>query len=81
MQDVFDFSGRTVFVAGGSSGINLGIALTFAAQGARVGILSRSQARVDAAVSITPRPQAGAPMCATPARWRLRWRPHMRASG
>lgn len=51
MQDVFDFSGRTVFVAGGSSGINLGIALTFAAQGARVGILSRSQERVDAAVA------------------------------
>lgn len=51
MQDVFDFSGRTVFVAGGSSGINLGIALTFATQGARVGILSRSQARVDAAVA------------------------------
>ena len=51
MQDVFDFSGRNVFVAGGSSGINLGIALTFAAQGARVGILSRSQERVDAAVA------------------------------
>jgi NAD(P)-dependent dehydrogenase (short-subunit alcohol dehydrogenase family) len=51
MQDVFDFSGRTVFVAGGSRGINLGIALTFAAQGARVGILSRSQAGVDAAVA------------------------------
>jgi len=41
---------KSVFVAGGSSGINLGIALGFARAGARVGILSRSQEKIDAAV-------------------------------
>lgn len=51
MQDILDFKGRAVFVAGGSSGINLGIADAFAARGARVAIMSRSQDRVDAAVA------------------------------
>lgn len=46
-----DFTGQSVFVAGGSSGINLGIARAFAAHGARVGLISRSQERVDAAVA------------------------------
>lgn len=46
----FDFHGRTVFVAGGSSGINLSIAEAFARRGARVGIASRSPERVAAAV-------------------------------
>ncbi len=49
MTHPFDFSGKTVFVAGGSSGINLGIAEGFAASGASVAIASRSQERVDAA--------------------------------
>jgi NAD(P)-dependent dehydrogenase (short-subunit alcohol dehydrogenase family) len=49
MTDPFDFSGKAVFVAGGSSGINLGIADAFAAAGARLAIASRSQQRVDAA--------------------------------
>jgi NAD(P)-dependent dehydrogenase (short-subunit alcohol dehydrogenase family) len=39
-----------VFVAGGTSGINLGIAEGFAAAGARVAVMSRSQDKVDAAV-------------------------------
>jgi NAD(P)-dependent dehydrogenase (short-subunit alcohol dehydrogenase family) len=43
-------AGRTVFVAGGTSGINLGIAEAFAQAGARLAVLSRSQERVDAAV-------------------------------
>ncbi|MBK8943196.1 MAG: SDR family oxidoreductase [Polyangiaceae bacterium] len=47
----FDYSGKTVFVAGGTSGINLGIALAFAEAGARVAVLSRSQDKVDAAVA------------------------------
>src|SRR5688500_2113826 len=47
----FDFTGKTVFVAGGTSGINLGIALAFAEAGARVAVLSRSQDKVDAAVA------------------------------
>ena len=46
-----DFTDKTVFVAGGTSGINLGIALGFAQAGAKVGVLSRSQDKVDAAVA------------------------------
>jgi NAD(P)-dependent dehydrogenase (short-subunit alcohol dehydrogenase family) len=42
----FDYS---VFVAGGTSGINLGIAQAFARAGARVAVASRSQDKVDAA--------------------------------
>src|SRR5450631_420528 len=45
-----DYRGVAVFVAGGTSGINLGIAKGFAAAGARVAVMSRSQDRVDAAV-------------------------------
>lgn len=44
------FTGKTVFVAGGTSGINLGIAEAFAAAGARLSLISRSQDKVDAAV-------------------------------
>ncbi|WP_341503039.1 SDR family oxidoreductase [Gallaecimonas sp. GXIMD4217] len=47
----FDFSGHAVFVMGGTSGINLGIAKGFAAAGARVAVASRSQDKVDAAVA------------------------------
>ncbi|HWH82830.1 MAG TPA: SDR family oxidoreductase [Burkholderiaceae bacterium] len=47
----FDFTGRTVFVAGGSSGINLGIADAFARHGASVAIVSRSQERIAAALA------------------------------
>ena len=43
-------AGRTAFVAGGTSGINLAIARALARHGARVSVFSRSQARVDAAV-------------------------------
>jgi NAD(P)-dependent dehydrogenase (short-subunit alcohol dehydrogenase family) len=46
----FDFQGRHVFVAGGSSGINLAIANAFAARGAAVSIASRTPERVAAAV-------------------------------
>jgi NAD(P)-dependent dehydrogenase (short-subunit alcohol dehydrogenase family) len=37
----YDYSGCNVFVAGGTSGINLAIAVAFASAGARVGVLSR----------------------------------------
>jgi len=47
----FDFSGKTVFVAGGTSGINLGIAEAFAKAGARVAVMSRSPEKVAAAVA------------------------------
>ena len=46
----FDFTGKNVFVVGGTSGINLGIAEAFAAAGARMGVASRKQDKVDAAV-------------------------------
>lgn len=45
------FAGKTVFITGGSSGINLGIARNFAAVGAKLGILGRSQAKLDAAAA------------------------------
>jgi NAD(P)-dependent dehydrogenase (short-subunit alcohol dehydrogenase family) len=45
-----DFNGQTVFVAGGTSGINLGIAEGFAQAGAQVAVLSRSQEKVDSAL-------------------------------
>jgi NAD(P)-dependent dehydrogenase (short-subunit alcohol dehydrogenase family) len=50
MTDPFNFIGKSVFVAGGSSGINLGIADAFAAAGANLAIASRSAARIDGAV-------------------------------
>jgi len=50
MQNPIDFSGKTVFVAGGTSGINLGVAEGFARAGAAVAVLSRSREKVDAAV-------------------------------
>ena len=46
----FDFSGRTVFVAGGTSGINLGIAACFAETGADLFVISRNEKKVAAAV-------------------------------
>jgi NAD(P)-dependent dehydrogenase (short-subunit alcohol dehydrogenase family) len=52
MQARFDYTGCTVFVAGGTSGINLGIARAFAAAGARMGVASRSREKVDAAVAL-----------------------------
>ncbi len=51
MTMTFDFSGQNVFVVGGTSGINLGIAKGFAQWGARVVVASRSQKKVDAAVA------------------------------
>lgn len=44
-------AGRSAFVAGGTSGINLAIAEAFVKAGARVGVLSRRREKVDAAVS------------------------------
>src|SRR4029450_285724 len=40
---------KTVFVTGGGSGINLGVAKNFAALGANVAICGRTQAKLDAA--------------------------------
>jgi NAD(P)-dependent dehydrogenase (short-subunit alcohol dehydrogenase family) len=43
------FKGKTVFVTGGGSGINLGIARNFAALGANVAICGRTREKLDAA--------------------------------
>ncbi len=51
MNGILNFSGQSVFVAGGSSGINLGIADAFARAGAKVAILSRNAERVAGAVA------------------------------
>jgi NAD(P)-dependent dehydrogenase (short-subunit alcohol dehydrogenase family) len=48
-MQAFDFTGKSVFVAGGTSGINLGIAEAFAEAGAKLAVVSRSQNRVDEA--------------------------------
>lgn len=44
-----EFSGKHVFVAGGSSGINLAIAHGFGAAGAKVTVISRSAEKIEAA--------------------------------
>ena len=51
MSATFDFTDKQVFIFGGTSGINLGIARCFASAGARVAVASRSQDKVDAAVA------------------------------
>lgn len=56
MRASFDFEGANVFVAGGTSGINLGIARAFAEAGARVGVASRNPDKVAAAVAALSRP-------------------------
>ena len=45
------FKGKTVFVTGGGSGINLGVASHFAALGAHVAICGRTQDKLDAAAA------------------------------
>jgi NAD(P)-dependent dehydrogenase (short-subunit alcohol dehydrogenase family) len=48
---MYDYANKTVFVSGGTSGINLGIAHAFAKAGARLVVMSRKQDKVDAAVA------------------------------
>lgn len=45
------FNGKSVFVAGASSGINLGIARAFAREGARLTVLSRSPEKIESAAA------------------------------
>ncbi|MBV7460290.1 MULTISPECIES: SDR family oxidoreductase [unclassified Acidovorax] len=45
------FTGKTAFITGGSSGINLAIAGAYAAHGARVAICGRTQVRLDTAAA------------------------------
>lgn len=54
ITDIFSaslFAGKHVFVTGGGSGINLGIAKNFAAVGANISICGRSQERLDGAAA------------------------------
>lgn len=50
MDITFDFTGRTVAVFGGTSGINYAIAEAFGRRGASVAVASRKQDNVDAAL-------------------------------
>ena len=43
------FKGKTVFVTGGGSGINLGVGRAFATLGANIGICGRTREKLDAA--------------------------------
>jgi NAD(P)-dependent dehydrogenase (short-subunit alcohol dehydrogenase family) len=45
------FKGKTVFVTGGGSGINLGVGKAFAALGANLGICGRTREKLDAAAA------------------------------
>lgn len=51
LAPVFNFADRHLFVAGGSTGINFGIAQAFARAGAKVSLISRSADKVRAAVA------------------------------
>lgn len=50
MVSAAEFSGKTVFVSGGTSGINLAIARHFASLGGQIFVISRDPAKVEAAV-------------------------------
>lgn len=72
-----DFAGKRAIVFGGTSGINLGIAMRLADEGARVFLVSRSQDKVDEAVAASAQQAAKRkgtrPTYATTHRSKPRW--------
>ncbi len=56
------YKGKTVFITGGGSGINLGIARTFASLGANIGMCGRTQEKLDAA-AVELKKDFGAKVC------------------
>ena len=60
MALTLDFTGKHVFVVGGTTGIGFGIAESFAKHGANVSIASRKQENIDAATAAL-----GTPLAAT----------------
>ena len=59
------YKGKTVFVTGGGSGINLGVAKNFAALGANIAICGRTQEKLDVAAKALR--ELGAKVCAVAA--------------
>jgi NAD(P)-dependent dehydrogenase (short-subunit alcohol dehydrogenase family) len=67
VSDIFSptlFKGKTVFITGGGSGINFGIAQNFAALGANIGICGRTQEKLDKAKASLEK-DFGIKVCAT----------------
>jgi NAD(P)-dependent dehydrogenase (short-subunit alcohol dehydrogenase family) len=83
--DRIDLTGKSVFVAGGTSGINLGIAEDFARASARVALMSRSQEKVHATVNqlraLAARRSAPALMFVTTQPPKRPWRQQANSSG
>src|ERR671934_2950013 len=59
------YKGKTAFVTGGGSGINLGVAKNFAALGANIAICGRTQEKLDVAAKALR--ELGAKVCAVAA--------------
>ena len=69
------FAGRSVFVAGGTSGINLGIAQRFAALGAKVGVVGRNPEKAANAAASIGNGAIGLSTWLCPALPAIFWRP------
>lgn len=65
---MFDYTGQTVLVAGGTNGINLGIAESYAKAGANLFVFSRDPEKVERTVALLRTHGAEAEGCATDVR-------------